>query len=304
MVDWLTKHRRALLYVLTCLAFAVLLSYTSHPRAQQVVRRPITSAIAGPDSIADLELWLPISALSGADEDEITTWPDQSGNGRDGTGVADAITKPLYRTAGGPSGGPSVELGLAGIRRGHFTLPNFATGFTSGEIFLVPQVLPDDPPTDSGVNMGPPAGDWGTGTQSLYPFTDGVIYENWGSTVRKTTNNPTTNLTNWVVYNIRTASGDWSWSINGATSGNDFFSTASNTVAFGTAPRIGTNGRNLNGRIVEVIFYSRVLNSTERFTIHAYLNSTYGFSLPIAKLLPFRRPFERPNYIDLEQIAA
>jgi hypothetical protein len=236
-----------------------------------------------PTDLSGLELWLPVAALSQADDSEITTWNDQSGNARNATGVQDATSKPRYKIAGGPSSGPSVQLGLAGTFSGHFTLPNFASGFTSGEIFLVTQVLPADPPTDSGSNMGSPAGDWGTGSAGLYPFTDGKIYEGWGSNTRKTTNDPTTSLTGWLLYNIRSASGAWSWAINAATSGNDFFSTASNTVAFSTAPLIGRSGtREMQGRLVEVIMYSRVLDDTteRKAVIHAYLNDTYGFSLP------------------------
>lgn len=248
---------------------------------------PFVFAVVGgggvdPTDLANLELWLPVSALSGSDGDQISTWEDQSGNNRDATGVIFSSAKPKYRTGGGPSSGPSVEIGLGGSFQGNFTLPNFASGFTSGEIFLVIQAE-EDPGADTGVNWGSPAGDWGTGTAGLYPFSDNVIYENWGSTVRKTTNDPTTALTSWLLYNIRSASGAWSWSINAATSGNDFFSTGTNTVAFSTAPLIGRSGtRAMKGRIVDVIMYSRVLDdATERKpTVHQYLNDTYGFSLP------------------------
>jgi hypothetical protein len=255
-----------------------------------LARPPFTGSIAPmipsgplPTDLANLELWLPISALSGADDSEILTWPDQSGNGRDATGTGVSLAKPRYKTAGGPTGGPSVQIGLAGTFAGLFSLPNFASAFTSGEIFHVIQVLPDDPPIDSGSNMGAPSGDWGTGTASLYPFADGVIYDSWGSTVRKTTTDPVTNLTAWHLYNIRSASASWQRIISAATSTNDFFTTATNTVAFGTAPLIGKSGtRTMQGRMVETIMYSRVLDqATERGpVVNAYLNNTYGFAFP------------------------
>lgn len=237
---------------------------------------------AAPTDLANLEHWLPVSALSGSDGDQITTYNDQSGNGRNATGQVFGTSKPKYRTAGGPAGGPSVEIGLAGSFGGYFTLPNFATGFTSGEIFIVLQILPADPPTDSGTNMGSPA-EWGTGSGGLYPFTDGVIYDGWGSDTRKTTTNPVTSLTTWHLCNFRSASGSWQRVINGATSGNDFYTTASNTVAFSAAPLIGSNGlRTMNGRMVDEIMYSRVLDDTteRKAVIHQYLNDEYGFSLP------------------------
>lgn len=243
----------------------------------------VTGGAALPTDLSGLELWLPVSVLSGSDGDQISTWEDQSGNNRDATGQVFGTSKPRYRTAGGPSGGPSVENGLAGTFQGFFTLPNFASAFTSGEIFLVIQVLPDDPPIGAGSNMGSPAGDWGTGSAGLYPFTDGVIYDTWGSDVRKTTTNPVTDLTTWHLYNIRSASASWQRVINAATSGNDFYTTATNTVAFHTAPLIGAGGtRVMNGRIVDTIMFSRVLDdATERKPIiHQYLNDTYGFALP------------------------
>lgn len=244
-----------------------------------------TKAASGPlpTDLSGLQLWLTVSSLSQADDSQITTWNDSSGNGRNATGVVLATAKPKYRTAGGPTGGPSVELGLAGNFGGFFSLPNFATGFTSGEIFHVIQVLPADPPSDSGSNMGSPSGDWGTGSASLYPFTDGQIYDSWGSDVRKTTTNPVTSLITWHLCNFRSASASWQRIINAATSTNDFFTTASNTVAFNTAPLIGSSGtRSMQGRMVETIMYNRVLDqATERGPIvNTYLNNTYGFAFP------------------------
>src|SRR5688500_14737648 len=82
-----------------------------------------------PLDLSDLELWLPVSALSGSDGDAISTWADQSGNSRDATGVQVLNSKPKFRTGGGPNSGASVEIGLGGSFQGYFTLPNFATGF-------------------------------------------------------------------------------------------------------------------------------------------------------------------------------
>lgn len=237
-----------------------------------------------PTDLADLELWLPVSAISQADDSDIVTWNDQSGNARNASGT---VARPKYRTTGGPSGGSGARVALTfdGNDR-YFTLPNFMTGFTSGEVFTVCQ-LAADPPSTTG-NSGPIIGDWGSNaSSSLFPYNvDSSIYEGFGTTVRKdATKNPDTSMTTWFVYNVRSALAAFQWNINGATSGNDFFSTVTNTVGFGTAPKIGFSAPasvRPQGNLVEVIFYSRVLDqATERGpVVNTYLNNTYGFALP------------------------
>jgi hypothetical protein len=51
------------------------------------------------------------AGLSGlSDGDPITTWLDQSGNARHGTGVADGgVSKPIFKQTGGPGGRPCVQ---------------------------------------------------------------------------------------------------------------------------------------------------------------------------------------------------
>jgi hypothetical protein len=239
------------------------------------------------DLSSDLELWLPVSALSAlSNDDQITTqFLDQSGNGNDPTGAVGVGQQPIYKTTGGPTGGPRVELSNGSNGR-WFTLPNFLTSFTAGEVFVV-LAINADPPADTS-HSGPPLGDWGTPNTGLYPyFGDSKIYEGWGSTVRKdATKDPDTALTSWHVYNIRSAAGAYSWRINGAASGNDFFSTATNTVGWGTAPQIGRGvtgfGANCYCSFADIIFASRILDDTteRKAVIHQYLNDEYGFSLP------------------------
>lgn len=252
---------------------------------------PYVHTVAGgadPLGLADLELWLKMSTLSGlSNDDQITTWSDSSGNGRNatGTGTVGGV-KPVYKTTGGPTGGPSVRLSLDdGSELRFFTLPNFLTSFTAGEIFIV-CIAKADPGDGASSANGPPVGDWGSSvTGALYPFwSDSKIYEEFGTTVRKTALDPVTSLATWLCYNIRSAAGDFTYSINGATSTNDFFTTATNTVGWGTAPKVGAEaiGKYLHGSIVEVIFYSRILDdATERKpVIHQHLNDEHGFSLP------------------------
>lgn len=73
------------------------------------------------------------------------------------------------------------------------------------------------------------------GTIEHIPFTDGVIYDACGRTVRKTTVNPTTSLTAPVVYEVISTSLEWTNRLNGA----QLFTTATNTVDFAGDMQLG-----------------------------------------------------------------
>src|SRR6266498_2301373 len=92
-----------------------------------------------PTDLSGLELWLPVASIVGLnDGDLITTWPDQSGNTRNATGVGSSSKKPRYNTSGGPNSGARVRLTITSVDgQRYFTLADFLTGFTSGEAFVV-----------------------------------------------------------------------------------------------------------------------------------------------------------------------
>lgn len=251
---------------------------------------PYRFAVAGgggpqPSDVANLELWLKADAITGlSDGAQITTnWPDSSGNSRNATAVAGGTgNKPTWQATAGPNSMPAVKPKGAGSTddAGWFTLPNFMTGFTAGDIFVVMQKITKSSAVPS--RCGPPLGDWGSTTDDYFCFQgDSKIYDGTGSSLRKTTVDPGDITTNAFVYEVRTASGAWSNYKNGT----QLFTTATNTVAFGSAPFVGhttTNAKLYDGFISEIIFYSRVLDDTteRKAVIHAYLNTKYGFSLP------------------------
>jgi hypothetical protein len=148
-------------------------------------------------------------------------------------------------------------------------LPNVFTGLTSAEVFLV--VKQD---ADPGVG-GDVGAIWTFGSDSSdhFPFQDGVVYMGWGSTVRKTVGNLTPSLAAWRVLNISSAPSDYNVRVDGTS----VFSTATNTVGWTTAPRIGyaATGIPALGYWAELIMYSRVISSTERAGVLSYLKGKY-----------------------------
>ncbi len=239
--------------------------------------KPTATELGGGDLQAR---WRGSDIVGLSNGDEISTWNDSSGNGHDATGVVNNTKKPTYRSSDGPNSKPCVRLQInsTGIG-GYFTLPNFLTGFTAGHYFAV---LKTDIEPAIISKCAPPLGDWGSSFASgdLYPFvTDGKIYDGWGSTVRKSTGADPPALTNWHVYEVRSASGVWSNYFNGS----QLFTTGTNTVGWSTAPKIGRTNVNLNtleGMIAEILFYTAIQSGAGLTAIYDYLESEYTITLP------------------------
>lgn len=234
----------------------------------------------GPDTITDLELWLDAFQIVGLSNDqEITTWEDESGNNRDATGVLITDFKPRYRTTDGPSSMPAVRLvsGAEGDKGGYFTLPNFLTSFTAGHGFAVVKM-------DSGNDNSTPAmSDFGTGTNfaNFYAFSDNRIFNDFGSTVHQEVPNGYTGthpVTVWHIFEVRATASAWSARIDG----DQVHFTGTNTVAWSTTPFIGhralDNGFS-RGLVAEVFMYSRILNGTEYTTIKDYILAKYNITM-------------------------
>lgn len=240
----------------------------------------------GPELIPDLELWLNANTITGLnDGDEITTWDDDSGNGRHATGsVGGGAIKPRYRPTAGPNTMPAVQISDEATPTSSFfsLADNSFSGLTEGHIFVVVKI--DQDPPDSNLEAGPPTS-FGQNKTDLYPFvTDSKVYDGFASTVRKDAIDISTSLATWHVYEARSASGAWSLRVNGATSGGDFFSTATNTVGYAsTNLRVGsqvTTVNTLNGHIAEIILYGRVLGAGEITDIYDYLEAKYAITMP------------------------
>jgi len=253
-------------------------TYTPDPRVQPLIFPPSRGygccPGASPDDVEGVALviWYKADALALNNNDPVETWPDSSGNGHDGT---TPFVSPLFAT-GQLDGLPAVR--WPGVSNTHVAVPNVLTALTAGECFCVLKVDADPPP-----GPGPNIGDiWEFGsnnTDDYYPFTDGQIYMGWGSTVRKTVGNPTPVLTAWRVLNVSSKSAEYIVRLDGT----QIFTTATNTVGFDAAPKIGesANGNVMKGYIAEYIMYDGVLVAADRDIVHEYLRTKYP-SLTIA----------------------
>lgn len=89
---------------------------------------------------------------------------------------------------------------------------------------------------NSGTNSSPVVSDLGSaGTENYWPFVDGDIYTEIGSNARKSCGLPGVDLSTSMVNTCVTAASNWILRLNKAA----YFSTATNTVGWGSSPRLG-----------------------------------------------------------------
>ena len=219
----------------------------------------------------NVKLWWDFSdpskiTLSGSEITEI--------EGRDSSGV---IGNPS--NANSPTLLTSAQNGLnvADFTASNYELIRSATSLnitSEGSVFIVVKVDSDPPPASFNTGM------WSISTQGgHYPFTNGIIYEYFGTTVRKTISGFAEDLSVYNVYHVDSTNGSFQAFLNN----NSIFSTSSNTfeniqsVDIGAStPSLTSSGRWLDGIIGELIILDRILNSTERGDMVSYLTNKWG----------------------------
>jgi hypothetical protein len=229
------------------------------------------SSTSGPGGVGnDLELWLETDTLTGLNNgDDVALWEDSSQGGNDATAAA---TSPIYNTDE-LNGYPSIRFN--GSATQYFSLPDFLTSFSEGEVFIIAKA-DADPPAESFVGPTIKFGANGALLASHYPYSDGEIYDDFGSTLRKACGNPTLDLaSDYRIVNIKSEANFWEYVIDG----DVLFTTTTNSVAWTTTPKIGYDERYVLATsrldIVAVIFFSRVLETTERQDVNTYLEEKY-----------------------------
>ena len=121
----------------------------------------------------------------------VSTWADQSGHGNNGEQTIDAV-RLIYNATGGPDNLPWVAFDPVALS--HVTFGAAFAGLSAGEVLVVRKA--SDPASGVGLDVG---SFWSFGTSvstDAVPFSDGVIYDGFGSTTRQTAGNPATSLAN------------------------------------------------------------------------------------------------------------
>jgi hypothetical protein len=237
------------IFLFSSAAFAVFFLFGSQSAVAQT----------GPPALG-LELWLRADAGVTVDQNgRISLWQDQSGLANDATQSASG-NQPLF-----------VSNSLAGLPVVHFdgnqwlSLPNLMNGALEGEIFMVVR--------GSGGGYYRMMAFGTSPYGSAYPWIDGKIYEDFGSTVQYTVGNPPQLWSEYHIYNISSKTNDWVARFDGLEEHRE----TANTVAFRPDPLLGRAlTENFAGDMAEIIVYDRVLSATERRTTESYLASKYA----------------------------
>lgn len=198
-----------------------------------------------------------------AADGQIARIEDKSGNSRHAT-QATSASRALRKTA--VQNG--LDTALFDGSNDWFDLPNFLSG-SSGSVFYVFKLQAG--------NQGAMVSQWGSvggtgGTEDSDGFS-GQVYHGWGSNSRKSAGTPSPAFTAWNIASIESSAGLWAYRNNT----NLLYSTASNTVAWGTAPRFArSNNLYTGGWLGEVIYFPTVLGSTDRTAVLSYLKTKWG----------------------------
>jgi hypothetical protein len=229
--------------------------------------------ITEPDGVSGLFVWHRASDLALSADDPISTWTDESGNGRHLTATTTA--RPTFKT--GIVNGQAIAR-FNGTSNRMAYADNTFNSLTGAEVFVVLKLNVDPPAAEAQTGL------WtldGSSTSTHYPYTDGVIYDGTFRGSRVTTSNPVTSLASWHAYNVFHSGASWGTLLNGV--------ALHGPIAAGLTFSIRTTGLlvgaslgavNFAGDMAELFIYDHVVTGGERATIHAYLNTRYGFSLP------------------------
>ncbi len=204
--------------------------------------------------------WKTTGTNTGEEVTSVSDWSGHNFHGTKGAGSAPIFTNNAFGT------------GLHGYRFNggkSWDIPLVFSGVTEADVFVA-LMIDADPPAGN-VNL------WALGSAAanqFYPFTDGVIYEDFGTVTRKTTANPSASLANLHIYNV-TAAAAWTNRVNGTV----IYGDTGNIPAFLniSGASIGANsGGTYVGYIAEFIYCSNKLAFASRSNIMAYLTNKYS----------------------------
>lgn len=204
-------------------------------------------------------MYTPTGLASFADADPIGTWDDESSNAQDATAAG----------AARPTTGVEVLDGqdVVNLAAGQgFTLPDLSA-LTAGTVLAVVRA-PKDP------GDGTSGGLWHLGNDGdgYYSFSDGNIYEEFGTNSRKTITGPHPDLDEWHIYEVVAGAGDWRAYLDGVL----IHKTTSNTVAFPAVPTLGKNANSFTGGAIAGFFlFAAVATKFQRHQVREHLRAAH-----------------------------
>lgn len=224
---------------------------------------PNAASGAEPDTISDLALWLKADSLVLSDNDPVSTWADDSGNGRDVTQAGSL--RPIYKT-NIVNGEPVVRF------NGSDQYLQLAQSFISGNGWTILTVTKADTSTEGVVAANDDPGQRGW-----------ALFRGNASGNVETSGTPGTAYTAGSGFDIINVAGGISIYVNGTLNAQATRSIPSNSANFDVGRR--GFGSYFDGDIAEIIIYDRLLTTQERQDVTLYLSAKYGISTSIVGVL-------------------
>ena len=206
----------------------------------------------------------------------VSYWADRSGLGNHAAQTA-AGNRPQL-VSGGLHGQPVARFnGTASS----LALPNFTSGMTAGELFVVLRATSASPGSDAALLSS-----FGNSKGTYYPKVNGQISDGFGSTTARMFSAGTVNLADGNLYNVAASNSGWNVRINGA----DVYSATTNTVNFATTsfvPLIGADRSGayyalanwFSGDVAEMMVYDHTLASSDRLAVSRYVYQKFGIGV-------------------------
>lgn len=222
-----------------------------------------------------LKGWYDADQQVESDGGSVSTFVDRSGSGFNFTGAE--TNKPLLRY-NYVNGKKALDVDAGRSMSASSSLLNGASAAT---MMCVVKCYAD--PTSDPDNRAPVGAFTTAASNTCHFYTDGNIYENFGSTTRRNVN-PTPTWAAWRIYGVTSATNDWNMWYDGTaiiTSGTNTVNTGSTTRRlFDEDP--GTSG-NFKGQFAELVLCDTALSTLNRQKLEGYYAHKYGLTanLPV-----------------------
>lgn len=221
-----------------------------------------------------LKGWYDADQQTEGDGNPITTLVDRSGNGFDFTKLS--TNGPVLRhNYVNSKKAMDIDAG-----RGMSGSSSLLNGASAATMMIVVKGFAD--PTTSPDDEGPIQAFTTAASNKCHFFTDGNIYENFGSTTRRNVN-PSTSWAAWRIYGVTSATNDWNMWYDGTaiiTSGTNTVNTGSTTRRLFDADAAAGN---FKGQCAEIVFCDTALSTLNRQKLEGYYAHKYGLTanLPV-----------------------
>ena len=237
-------------------------------------RHSYPDSIADPTEIDGLIAWHRAESIPPiADEATFTSWPDDSGSGNPAAGGGSLA---MYRTAGGPTGGPSVQFNGTGSGLALRLIDGKTINITNSSTFVVYK-----PSSVTGNHWVIASRDDGTSNDRWYvPYMQGTqatYYQ--GGTANIV--HQGLNTTDWHLSSL-TARG---FRLRARTNATQTVNYLNSSIAdpITSNGRIGivttSSSEAFEGLMVEIVHYNRALADEEAQLVEDYLANKYGLTI-------------------------